>query len=248
MKKQMANGSSFSSHFDSSTATARRHSEPPPHSSNSFQKSSILHVLPQTAKDDAYEYFARQGRKGTSPQHVGQTASSHFDARQLLDPGRSGGMKPPSPPPKNPSAVNGHKRDVDEYESQGMGSLIERVHNVSGREERPQKKQKSTETFEDDTDKKPIYGGGGKGGEIGEYMRQKKQEGIAESGVASIVDLTGGKYFTFRKVFTLTCGQGRKRRLSLSVTVNKKKSAMDVLAKPECMLTSFLLPLARPCI
>ena len=73
-----------------------------------------------------------------------------------------------------------------------MGSLIERVHNVSQREERPQKKQK-IDTFEEDDKYKKNFGGGGKGGEIGEYIKQKKKEGIEEDGSsATIVDLTGG--------------------------------------------------------
>ena len=88
------------------------------------------------------------------------------------------------------------KRDNDDQmDGQGMSSFIERVHNVTQREERPSKKQKRDAFDDDDQEKKAIHGGGGKGGEIGEYMRQKKKEGLAESGTMStIVDLTGGWY------------------------------------------------------
>ena len=86
------------------------------------------------------------------------------------------------------------KRDNDDpMDGQGMSRFIERVHNVSQREERPTKKQKRDTFDDDDQEKKAIHGGGGKGGEIREYMRQKKKEGLAESGTMStIVDLTGG--------------------------------------------------------
>lgn len=85
------------------------------------------------------------------------------------------------------------KRDRDDYEGQGMGSLLEKAYKVSPREERLQKKRKieNAEDFEDE--KKAEYGGGGKGGDLGDYMKQKKKEGIEQSGPSSsVVDLTGG--------------------------------------------------------
>ncbi|MCJ1282251.1 hypothetical protein MMC26_001574 [Xylographa opegraphella] len=78
-----------------------------------------------------------------------------------------------------------------EDESVGMGGLIERVHNVSAREERPIKKLKTQHNEDEITGTKAVFGGSGKGGDIGEYMRMKRKEGQAEAVQPfSIVDLT----------------------------------------------------------
>lgn len=79
-----------------------------------------------------------------------------------------------------------------------MGGLIERMHNVSKREDRPQKKQKREHIGEDadDEQRKAVFAGGGKGGEIGEYMKQKRREGQQEAGPTNaVVDLTAGTLF-----------------------------------------------------
>ncbi len=75
-----------------------------------------------------------------------------------------------------------------------MGNLIERIHGITQRDGRPQKRQKTTKTDEDDDDqRKATFAGGGKGGEIGEYMREKRKEAQAESGPnGTVVDLTAG--------------------------------------------------------
>ena len=73
-----------------------------------------------------------------------------------------------------------------------MGSFIERMHGVTHRDERPQKKPK-TIMPDDEDDKKPTFVGGGKGGDVGEYMREKRIEAQANSVPNSeIVDLTAG--------------------------------------------------------
>ena len=219
MKKHLANGTSPASHFEESSLPPYRNSEPPT-SDFSLSTSMIFDLANRPSKDDAYHVFEGKGKKPAMKEATNQAHSSQFDPRRLLDPvnfsktnGRRGIQSPSTvstslgdPSPTQPSPhqwrggtpeVNGNglnKRDHDDYEGQGMGSLIERVHNVSQREERPQKKQK-TETSEDDKEKKAAFGGGGKGGEIGEYMRQKKKEGLKESGpAAAVVDLTGGMY------------------------------------------------------
>lgn len=76
-----------------------------------------------------------------------------------------------------------------------MGNLIERIHGITQRDGRPQKRQKTTKMDEEDDDeeRKATFAGGGKGGEIGEYMREKRKEAQAESGPKStVVDLTAG--------------------------------------------------------
>ena len=207
MKMHLANGTSFSSHSESISMATRRNSEPPASLLVSSSGLTAYDTPLQFTKDDAYEYFADKGKKAVGrQQHVGQMSSSHLDAKRLLDPigfDKSNLDDKKSSFELNPSkspgsvAVNGngpHKRNHEECEGQGMGNLIERVHNVSQREERPQKKQKA-EGLEDDADKQATFSGGGKGGEIGEYMRQKRKEGLAEaSSVNPVVDLTGGTY------------------------------------------------------
>ena len=176
------------------------------------------------------EYKGKKTMSAQNAIPVGQAASNTFDPLRLLDPKgfsndqrlrdtKSASTESTSrqPTPSNrqlnskSSEGNGeypefkvgvlHKRDHEDYEGQGMGSLIESLHNVSQREERPQKKSKAeTDQFDVEEDKKIKFVGGGKGGEIGDYLKEKKKQGIAESGPANaVVDLTGGKYHLLKK-------------------------------------------------
>ena len=199
MKKHVANGKSLSPLLNPQISRNRGSSEPsqPSTLSPTFQNASSM--ISQSTKDDAYEFVMNKGKKALTPQPAEQTSPSHFNPRQLLDPVKfdTRTSERRNVPSKSTlmNETNGnsaHKRDYDESESQGMGNLIERVYNVSQREERPQKKQKA-ETFNDEEEKKATYGGGGKGGDLGEYMKQKKKEGLAESSATgTVVDLTGG--------------------------------------------------------
>lgn len=77
-----------------------------------------------------------------------------------------------------------------------FGGLIEKIHGVSTREDRPQKRQKRDHESEEDKvdEKKGSFAGGGKGGVIGEYMRQRKEEGKREAvSSGTYVDLTIGE-------------------------------------------------------
>ena len=87
------------------------------------------------------------------------------------------------------------EQSVGPDKDSGMANLIERVHNVSKREDRPTKKQKIEHEDEGDHDEqsKSNFSGGGRGSEIAEYMRQKRKQGLEESGPTStVVDLTAG--------------------------------------------------------
>lgn len=221
LKRHLVNGTSHFPHFEASSLPPRWGSEPP-HSLSSLNSPVLVDLTSkQTTKDDAYHVFNGKGKnaaKTAVTQPSAPAFSSQFDPRRLLDPKAFGKdsrklderspsiMTTPSgylsPVRASPNLPNGeypevnsngaHKRDYDNTKVPGMGSLIERVHNVSQREERPQKKQK-IETFEEDDKYKKNFAGGGKGGEIGEYIKQKKKEGIEEDGSsATIVDLTGG--------------------------------------------------------
>ncbi len=210
MKKHLANGIS-SSHFESSPGIVRQSSEPLP--------SFLSTKLPSTAedslrvsKDDAYEDSMNKGKNSASGPQVGSTPSSQSEARRLLDPigfdtlnrkrvEQEYTVESSSSPQRQPANGPSHqlvdsnvsKRDFDECEGPGIGSLIERVHNISQRGDRPSKKQKTGPFEDEDNDNKAKFGGGGKGGDLGEYIKEKKKEGISEYGsVNSVVDLTGG--------------------------------------------------------
>lgn len=78
----------------------------------------------------------------------------------------------------------------------GAGSMLERMHNLTERQIEPSSKRRKVET-EDDDKKKNLHFGGGKGGVLGEYMRQKREEGrkeAAANGSAPAVDLTAGTF------------------------------------------------------
>lgn len=81
---------------------------------------------------------------------------------------------------------------LEEEKGQGMGTLIERLHNVSQRGEPPQKRLKPHHIGIENRNATSV--GGGKGGEIGEYMKQKRDEGQITSGPAPVVDLTESNY------------------------------------------------------
>lgn len=79
-----------------------------------------------------------------------------------------------------------------------MGRMLERMHNVSERGFLPQKRRKIEREGEDDNAQKAHFGGGGKGGVLGEYMKEKQEQGRKEdaaNGTRPSVDLTGGRSF-----------------------------------------------------
>lgn len=84
------------------------------------------------------------------------------------------------------------KSGLGEENGQGMGTLIERLHNVSQRGEPPQKRLKHYQNGNEN--RATAFVGGGKGGEIGEYMKQKRAESLITSGPAPVVDLTESNY------------------------------------------------------
>ena len=88
------------------------------------------------------------------------------------------------------------KSDHGDYEESGLSSLLEKTYNVGSRQEPPQKKQKvdPNEQFKDDHENPKFVGGRGGGGELGEYMKQKRQEGLQDPTaiLANVVDLTQG--------------------------------------------------------
>ena len=206
LKKQFSNGireKSSSSLIEPSRDVLRQTSEPPISSSllDDLVSSQPSSQLP---KDDAYSVIESKGKRALHQQPVVHHHSNHFDARRLLDPKgfnksprQNVGMKTDQSQIPVPEIDGQNKRAHEGIEGLGMSSLIERMHNVSQREERPQKKQKTEKSeFEDEETNRHQFRGGGKGGDIGEYMAEKRKEGAAKSGTISstVVDLTGGMF------------------------------------------------------
>ncbi|KAI4180146.1 MAG: hypothetical protein LQ346_007047 [Caloplaca aetnensis] len=206
MKKQAANGTKNTSPSSLTESRTRYRSEPP----------GLIPFLDHPnfkdchSEDDAHVPHKGRGKRLPQPpdplkrsQAPGNASS--FNARQLLDPK---GFQHISPQPRKdvlgpktngishaePSTQTASRNSTDELSDlQGLGGMIERIHGVSDRDQRPQKRQKVDR--EDADDEKRTFAGGGKGGEIGEYLREKRkaaQEDTQAVAPASIVDLTGG--------------------------------------------------------
>lgn len=199
----------------SSASFLRPQSEPP----HLFPFPSDFDFTSHKSKDDAHSTLQGQARGRLSSNQTGpnQISPPRFDPRQLLNPK---GFDPSqrskdedahpslSAPMRAPQYITdthaehpkvSHKRGHGEVE-RGMGSLIEQMHNVSKREDRPQKKQKREHLGDEleDEQRKAVFTGGGKGGDIGEYMKQKRREGQQDAGPTNtVVDLTAGTLFSW---------------------------------------------------
>lgn len=198
LKKDLANGNlqNSPSHSDSAIASARQSSEPPYYFLEPFYFGPTL----ISSRDDAYHVFDGNGlgKKARNTTGVSQALSSKLNPRQLLDPKGYNAALPKKHSDNATESDPGNglpKCSVEDGEGQGMGNLIERVHNVNQREDRPRKRQKSEAIGSENKDrKKSAFAAGGKGGEIGEYMKQKRKQGQSSLGTNSVVDLTGGRY------------------------------------------------------
>lgn len=155
------------------------------------------------AKDDAHDILASKGRVQKTPQAqtpiASPTTKSFFDAKQLLDPKsfRKVSQTHAAAAKKEIAAASSKhdgdgppKRDVEEAEGLGAGSLIERMHNVSQRDEHLHKKRKTAETEPDDKDVKASFKGGGRGGDLGQYIKEERKKGLENNGVNGPIDLT----------------------------------------------------------
>ncbi|KAI4190655.1 MAG: hypothetical protein L6R41_000666 [Letrouitia leprolyta] len=206
MKKHALNG--IEDHFHSEPVDSRlRHSSEPLESNSSPQSPFLENLI---SKDDAHILLKGRGKRVAQSSdlqiHQPLTPNPSFNARQLLDP-KGFRSKPESSRKdalsQNPNGpVNsdeGRLRD-DSMKSgenankhQGLSSMIERMHGVSERSERPQKRQKTEQ--KDIENGRATFTGGSKGGEIGQYLKEKRKEGQEDSqaaAAASVVDLTGG--------------------------------------------------------
>jgi hypothetical protein len=121
-----------------------------------------------------------------SPVGSYQTPSHSHPLSQYHSNGTNGGS--------GANGMNGSNGFATYANGGGMGSMLERMHNVAEREMLPQKRRKIHEEHPEDK-RKAEYNGGGKGGVLGEYMRVKKEEGQKErqNGThVAAVDLSAG--------------------------------------------------------
>jgi SNF2 family DNA or RNA helicase len=103
----------------------------------------------------------------------------------------------PSPMHSNGASM---KNEHEQYGTNGsmgnpisIGGFVERMHNVSEREFHPQKRRKIEQDDVEVNEHKSSFNGGGKSGVLGEYMKQKREEGRQEAkarGTSRAVDLT----------------------------------------------------------
>lgn len=213
MKTQIANGISQNDfHSTPSKLPARRSSEPPAHPISSY---SHLHL----SVDDAYEFLYRKGHSKRITDAAGaiQTKPLSFNPRQLLDPKafsavqRKRDIDGSAPALKyrtsaEPESTNNNlKNEPSDDQERGMGNLIENIFNVTTREDHPRKKQKADHDGDECEEKKnKVFAGGVKGGEIGEYMKQKRKEGQEMSGIPNVVvDLTQGMIYHIILIFRI---------------------------------------------
>jgi hypothetical protein len=98
--------------------------------------------------------------------------------------------------PKPNAAPNGASHDTNnKLNGLNMASAMEKLHGVTAREDRPQKRRKTESLEGQEGEVKSKFAGGGKGGVIGEYMREQKEAGKSEASKPSqVVDLTAGMY------------------------------------------------------
>ena len=198
-RNHLSNGiPTFSTHCDMTQSFARHNSEPRTMSSQS--PAIYFESPPPSSKDDAHSFFEGQSRgsKKSMPQFTGHTQQS-YNPRQLLDPKgvpRAKACSKNDLRQSSPASQRMHERASEEPEARGMGNLIESVYGITDREERPQKRQKRDEAHQDEEEQnKDTFAGGGKGGDIGQFMREKRKEAQAESiANSTMIDLTTGTY------------------------------------------------------
>jgi hypothetical protein len=88
--------------------------------------------------------------------------------------------------------MNGNRGFAGYTNGGGMGHMLERMHQVTDRDMLPQKRQKIRDDRPEDG-RKAEFNGGGKGGVIGEYMREMRDEGRKENVVKNtVVDISAG--------------------------------------------------------
>ncbi|KAL8837270.1 MAG: hypothetical protein Q9176_005804 [Flavoplaca citrina] len=156
---------------------------------------------PRSMKEQSTKGLNKRLPDSKNSPNSGAAHAPDFSPRQLLDP-KGFQHTAKSTPKSTPSIRNDStSAEAPEYsqatqssrspkpsEPQGFSGMIERIHGVCQRQERPQKRQKMDN--EDQAKSEAVFIGGGNGGEISEYLKQKRKEGQDKT-EALVVDLTG---------------------------------------------------------
>ena len=211
MKSQLSNGSPASFPVPSSPhhRSSSEHLDSTSYFDDLFDFDSACHAA---SRENAHA-SVEGNPKSTSKSDL-HAPTSLSQARQLLDPktlSNSNRFKRLSEEPPVTSYVSDAPQttlpddlptqtnkislsaiDDDNTIQNGIGSHIERLHGISEREARPLKKQKR-DPCDGPEDKKNASFTGGRGGELGDYVKEKRKEGLRESKDA-IVDLTAGAF------------------------------------------------------
>ncbi|EPE31291.1 P-loop containing nucleoside triphosphate hydrolase [Glarea lozoyensis ATCC 20868] len=128
----------------------------------------------------------QQNRLTASPQQNGYsngTSPAPSLSFQFDSPAGSGQDSPHSHPSSmydgeqtTSNGQNGFASYANGNGNGGMGSMLDRLHNVADRSMVPQKRRKVVDDREEDK-KKAEFSGGGKGGILGQYMQDQRKEG-----------------------------------------------------------------------
>ena len=129
-------------------------------------------------------------------------ATKSFDPKLLLNPKgalkreRNDGIPPPNS--KDDGVVPSEARVRT-----GMGSMIEKVHNVGKRQDEPRKRMKTSHALnevegEDKKKSRSAFHASTGRSVIGDYVKTKREQGLDKAGPASdLVDLTNGAHNPF---------------------------------------------------
>ncbi|KAF2837186.1 hypothetical protein M501DRAFT_938002 [Patellaria atrata CBS 101060] len=152
-----------------------------------FPYSNQFFVDDNTLLDDNFLTVGSEARQGINQANgYGDNAnfrSPQFDPNALLNP-RATAKRPQD---------TFHQNDLNDFTPNlGMGSMIERMHNVSTREEQPKKKLKANIDESDNRFIKSTFEGHAQNGIIGEHLKELREQGRKENGKSHVVDLTAG--------------------------------------------------------
>jgi len=180
-----------------------------------------------------------EGTKAQTPStpDTSPGAKRSYDPAALLNPRAALKKAKQDPVPKdiqNNDVTNLFNGKADESNDIGQGAMLERQHGVTKREAMPQKRpQRSEDTDDQDNKKRQKFEGGSKGGVIGQYVKEKRQEGQDEAGPANVVDLTEDDDVTI--VSSKTTGPDPNREVCLG-TIDAEVNAHRVPAASKALL------------
>jgi SNF2 family DNA or RNA helicase len=144
---------------------------------------------------------------------------------------------------ENLTVSEGKKRDLDDLASEahehdepitGVGSFMERQFNLTDREAEPVSKKQKID--DNDATKQKATFAGGKGGVIGQYLKEQRDQGAREAGPSAAIDLTAEDDDEIELVSARSTAQDPKREICLGsitakVMAHKVPAANRTLGK-----------------